>query len=317
MSARHAETSRQSGIALITVLLIVAVLTTIVGKLSFGNQVWLRQAENAANGARTAQVSRAAQVWVRTILDADDPGFDARTEAWAQQLPPLPVGGGSLSGRIEDLQGRYNLNNLVGQGGQPNELEMERFERLLNVLDLNADLAHAIADWIDADSEPNGPWGAEDGYYLGLKPAYLAANRPLTSAAELRLVRGVDMRTWRRLEPYVTALPTATPVNVNTASAIVLAAAMTNWGAARSAVGRAERWVHQALSYPARNLEAFAKEAIGSDETDRLPPGLAVASRYFEADVQVEFERLRERLLTTYVRSGGPTRILSDRRRLN
>jgi len=49
-------------------------------------------------------------------------------------------------GAIEDRQGLFNLNNVVGNVAQ--------FQRLLAVLGLPADLAPALADWTDGDSEP-------------------------------------------------------------------------------------------------------------------------------------------------------------------
>jgi general secretion pathway protein K len=83
-----------------------------------------------------------------------------------------------------------------------------------------------VADWIDADAEPTGNAGAEDSYYLALPRPYRTANRPLIQLEELYRVRGFDARRIERLRPFVTALPSRTPVNANTASLEVLAALM-------------------------------------------------------------------------------------------
>ncbi|MCB1746760.1 MAG: type II secretion system minor pseudopilin GspK [Gammaproteobacteria bacterium] len=295
---------RARGVALVTVLLIVAVLTTVVGRLSFDNQLWLRQAENAAARVEAGEVVRAAQLWIGILLERDDSQVDARTEDWARPLPPLPVGAALVTGRLEDLQGRFNLNNLVGADGAADELAVEQFERLLAVLDLDPHIAPAVVDWIDGDGEQRGPWGAEDGYYLGLSPPYVTANRRLESGAELRLVRGVDGRSWRRLAPFVTALPNSTTLNVNTARAEVLAAAMTVWGSAPGAIGRAERWWQVAASTPAPDLEAFAA-AVLDEGVEALPPGLAVNSAYFAADVVVALDRVNLARRTVYQRGGN------------
>ncbi len=315
MSVRRTDSPRaQKGVALITVLLIVAMLVAILGRLSFDNQLWLRQTSNAANSARVASLTRAAQLWIRTLLDQDDPQVDAATEMWSRPLPPLPIPGGTLSGQIYDRQGRFNLNNLVAANGEPNEIELERFKRLLAVLDLNEDLAHAAVDWIDPNTKPFGTFGAEDAYYLAQDPPYLSANRPFHALAEVRLVRGFSLRTWQRLEPHVAAMPLATAINVNTASPEVIAAAMTNWGDARAALGRAERWTNNARTFPAPDLAAFAREAIGTEQREELPPGLSVSTRFFSANILISVDGLSDRIVTLYDRGDGSSAIVSQYR---
>ncbi|MDG4553493.1 MAG: type II secretion system minor pseudopilin GspK [Candidatus Competibacter sp.] len=102
--------------------------------------------------------------------------------------------------------------------------QMQVLQRLLESLALKPELAQAIVDWIDPNLDPLFPDGAEDSDYMVLDPAYLAANRPFASVSELRLVKGVDRETYDKLAPYVRALPPGTALNVNTASAPVLAA---------------------------------------------------------------------------------------------
>lgn len=104
------------------------------------------------------------------------------------------------------------------------QIQIQTLQRLLVSLDLEPALAQAIADWIDPDSDPRFPDGAEDSDYLGLDPPYLAANRPMISVSELRLVKGVDREAYAKLAPLVCVLPSGTPLNVNTAPAPVLAA---------------------------------------------------------------------------------------------
>jgi general secretion pathway protein K len=79
-------------------------------------------------------------------------------------------------------------------------------------------IAAALRDWVDSDSEP-GIDGAEDEVYMAQAVAYLPANQPMQDVSELRTVSGVDASLYRRLLPYVCALPTQTLlVNVNTLS---------------------------------------------------------------------------------------------------
>ncbi len=100
-------------------------------------------------------------------------------------------------------------------------------QRLLELLDLDPAIADAIADWIDPDKEKRDN-GAEDGDYEGLDPPYVAANQPLTSITELRLIKGIDAAVYNKLAPYVCVLPSGTALNVNTAAPVVLAALNEN-----------------------------------------------------------------------------------------
>jgi general secretion pathway protein K len=79
-------------------------------------------------------------------------------------------------------------------------------------------------DWVDSDQNVTLPGGAEDLDYLNLsEQPYRAANRMMSSPSELRLIKGFeDPEVYRKLAPYVTALPTVTPINVNTAGPVIL-----------------------------------------------------------------------------------------------
>jgi general secretion pathway protein K len=215
----------QRGIALITVLLVVALASLTATSLASMTQFGLRRSSLLQQEQQARLYLHGAEQWAAQILNRDrgDGPVDHLDEDWARTLPPLPVEGGQVSGRLSDLQGRFNLNSLI-IGETVDEARLAVLERLLDQLGLNRGIALAIADWIDADREPRFPDGAEDSDYLTRNPAYLAANRPLTSVSELLLIRGVDGAVHARLAPLVSALPRPTPINVNTAPVEVLAA---------------------------------------------------------------------------------------------
>jgi len=316
MSARRARpAANERGVALITVLLVVAVLTAIVSRLTLSNQIWVRQVEGGMAFAQAGQAARAVQYWVGGILQRDDNDFDGRTDLWARPLPPIPVGWGEVNGRIEDMQGRFNLNNLVTDAGEADAEAVTRFRRLLQALELPPGIAQAATDWADADAQPTGGWGAEGGYYAGQQPPYLAANRPFGEAAELRLVRGVTAEVWRTLRPHVAALPQATGVNVNTATAPVLAAYMAPWGSPRRALGEAQQWTVRTDEQPFSELEGFTQAALGDGE-DNTPEGLTVTSEFFRAHTRLLFADVEYGLATLYHRTGGNAAIVRHRREI-
>jgi general secretion pathway protein K len=211
---------RQRGIALVTAVMIVAIAAAIAVQIAFAHQIWFRQMENVADRDATDWLRRGALHWASLALleDAAQNSTDHLGENWAMGLPTLPVEGGTIKVSIEDAQGRFNLNSV----GNPASLQV--LSRLLEVLRLDPQLANAVLDWIDTNSDAL-PGGAEDVDYLNLNPPYRAANRPMVSVDELRLIRGFDAKTVAVLLPYVTVLPVATnDINVNTAPPVVLAA---------------------------------------------------------------------------------------------
>jgi len=217
---------RQRGVALVTALLVVSLATVAAVAMATRLHVDVRRTGNLLHGEQAYAYALAAESWAEVILgrDANDSKIDTLAEDWATALPPIAVEGGFVSGRIEDLQGRFNVNNLVGADGKPSKPDLEYFKRLLGLLDVEPGLATALLDWIDADIDTTFPDGAEDDIYLLETPPYRAANRPLVSTSELRLVKGYSAEIIALLEPYITALPEPTALNVNTASPLLLQA---------------------------------------------------------------------------------------------
>jgi general secretion pathway protein K len=283
---------RQRGLALITAVFIVALVTTIAAYLSLGQQVWMRQAQSFLDRGQAGKVADGALQWAMHMLEDNakkNPKVDEPGQDWAQQLPPLPVEGGAVAGRIRDAQGFFNLNNLVS-GGQVNDQEARLFNRLLSNLRLDPVLAEAVIDWIDPDSSPR-PGGAEDVYYLTLQPPYRPANRPLASVDELRLVRGFTREIVETLRPHVTALPTATPININFCSAEVLAALFNN----DLTVERAKQLVEQRDD--PKDRKPFRQPGELKTRANLTPPTdttFEVKSEYFLVRIDTRFGRLTE-----------------------
>ena len=221
--------SRQNGVAIIMVLLIVALATSLAAFIATQQNLWQRQVESQIDRTQARRIGIAAIDWARAIL-ADDmrtSSIDTDKEIWASRLPAMPVENGEVTGMIEDRQGLFNLNNLV-RNGVTSTSDVAQFQRLLELLGLPTELANALADWMDADSETQYPGGAENDYYLALSHPYRAANRPLAEMGELSLVKGFDRKTIERLRPFVAVLPATGAINVNFASPEVLAAVIGN-----------------------------------------------------------------------------------------
>ena len=265
----------QRGIALVTAVMIVAIAAAIAAQIAFAHQIWFRQMENVADRGATDWLRRGALHWASLALleDAAQNSTDHLGESWAMGLPTLPVDGGTIKVSIEDAQSRFNLNSVAGK--DPTGLASLRvLQRLLEGLQLDPQLANAVVDWTDPDSEVSAG-GAEDVDYLNFNPPYRAANRPMASVDELRLVRGFDAKTVAALLPYVTVLPVASNIiNVNTASPKVLVALVDHLD-----LPTAQRIAEDRLLKPFSNLTDFtSKLPAGS-----TPPaaGMSLKTDYF------------------------------------
>lgn len=220
----------QRGVAAITAILIVAVAASAATLMLSQQSAMLDQTALIEARTQADLYARAGIDWTRGILLQDQLGggaYDGLDEDWAQPMAALPVERAIVSGAITDEQGKFNLNNLVS-GNVKSLPDVQAFQRLLASLNLSPDLADAVVDWIDIDSDLSGPAGAEDPYYLSLAKPYRASNGPMVQVEELYRVRGFDAATVAKLKPYVSALRDTAPtkVNVNTASDVVLMALM-------------------------------------------------------------------------------------------
>jgi general secretion pathway protein K len=269
----------------------------------------VRLTGNLVHGEQAYAYGLAAESWARVILRRDglQSDHDSLDEDWATALPPIEVEGGQVSGRIEDLQGRFNINNLAMKDGKDSEADVAYFRRLLEILQLEPSLTDALLDWIDADINVRFPDGAEDENYLLGSIPYRTANRLLVSTSELRLVAGFDQNAVRLLEPYVTALPQRTIINVNTASPVVLLAMnkdLTPSDAEALIAGRGE------TGYP--TVQAFmGQDALAGRE---LAEPVAVRSNYFLVHTDVMVGEGQAHLESLVARDKGKTRVLSRTR---
>ena len=228
-----ARIAKQGGVALITALLVIALVTSAAVAMASRQQLDIRRTANTLQRDQAYVYAMGAEIMARAVLAKDDPQKDHKKENWGQSGVSIPFEGGLLTGTLEDIQGRFNLNNVV-KNNAVNPPDVERLKRLLAILKGNSpsdgevwknaepgDLANAVLDWIDADDNVS-PSGAEDGDYLQTERPYRAANAPMAATSELLLVRGFTAAIYREVAPYVTALAEYTKINVNTAKLEVL-----------------------------------------------------------------------------------------------
>ena len=292
---------RQSGLALVTVLLIVALATTAAAYMSLGQEVWIRQSQMLIDRAQGEAVRWGALNWAAEILieDAKDNKTDSEEDDWNKALPPLSVEGGMVTGEIKDAHARFNLNSIV-RNGKPSRLDLGIYRRLLENQGLDPDLADALVDWLDPDSTVR-PNGAEDLEYLSVAPPlspYRAANQALQTVDELRLVRGYNGEIITKIRPYVTALPEATTININTAEEAVLQVLL--YPLTESAIKDfTKERPYKTAAKAIQRLKKLAPEQEFSITT------LGVQSTYFEVRIATQFGRFERGSVALLERKPG------------
>ncbi len=238
---------KQNGMALLTVLFILVLLSTLAVYTAEDENIAIRRAENQRDAEQARQVALAGEQWVISALKRDmlaaPQNVDYPGDEWALlESQSVEIEDGQMAVQAQDESGKFNLNNLVMgkeiQNAATSTPDMvispwyRYFTRLLNAVGLDEELADAVVDWVDEGDERTDPNGAEDSVYATADPPYLAANQPFSSVAELSLVVGFGEQEVAALSPYVSALPVLagrtagqfqfTRVNVNTAPDLVL-----------------------------------------------------------------------------------------------
>jgi general secretion pathway protein K len=299
----------QRGVALIMAVLIVALATMLAVSVASEGYMDQRRTSTVLILDQAYELGLGAEALAADTLnkDAKDTTIDTPNEGWATLIVlPVDDGIGEIKGNLEDLQGRFNLNNLLDSNGLKNVSAIKQFERLLALLEIDPKWATTTVDWIDSDTSPEAS-GAEDSIYAGQSPAYLTANMVITRASELMSQVGMEISTFRKLEPYVVALPNNTSLNVCTASALVLdSLATTKQQYSTDMTTFAENRANGC--YP--KLQDILRDFKGDPDFDQRAlinnSYLVESSNYFRANILVSIGSVELAMYSVLSRSGNP-----------
>jgi len=218
--------SKQKGLALITVLFIFALVSLLAVSMQKRQVMSMAQASATINRTQAMLLAVSAEDVAKAFLKLDgkrdkDQGqeWDGAVELWNNPVT-MELSGAEVFINIRDLQGLFNLNSL--SPGDSAEAARQRFERLLNSLSLPASasptaIAADTKEWLDTDSSASNT-------YQNLTPSYSASGMAFSHPSELLLLESVDRETYLLIEPYVTALPESTALNINTTHEHILQA---------------------------------------------------------------------------------------------
>jgi len=315
----------QQGIALITALLIVTLATTAAVTITAQLQREIRRGGNILHHDQAYMYAIAAEDFARygLKLDHDAGPTDHLNELWHVIPVSEEIEGGTLEGKLDDMQGLFNLNNLANKKA----LDQDRFTRILRNLELTPDeiqqIVPALLDWLDPDQTSELAYGAEDDYYQGLgapqKP-YLAANRLLSNLSELRLIKGfsneilqklriiavIDNETGDELPSVFTVLPETTKININTAPAEVLKSLDTKItdDIAQQIITRRDGNIHEGGDVTPFGTVADFKSYLESISVKNINvDDLSVATHYFLLNAKTTVGHTRMNLYSILLRN--------------
>ncbi|WP_336368262.1 type II secretion system minor pseudopilin GspK [Marinobacter sp. C2H3] len=306
---------RQRGVALIMVLLAMALVVMLAAGMARNLNLRVFKAGHYLAQQQGYSIALGAEAFARRILvqdyeDDKDEGaqVDSLDEVWASKSAILPLDeNGVVEVQIDDLGGRFNLNDLVTPDGQVDPVAKERFTRLLRVLGITEVSVDTLIDWIDSDEQTTSAYGAEDGQYLMEDPGYRAANQPFASVSELRLIQGMTEEIYQALRPYVAALPVSgIGINVNTAPAPVLQALHDQLN--ESAISEVLAQREQEAFGTVQDFLALPQFAgLGLKTT-----GLTVQTRFFEVVSRITYDnRVVTMVSVVFRNSEGEVRTVS------
>lgn len=310
MSSVNAK--KQRGFALLTVLLIVAMVSMVSSQMLYDQQVNISRSGYMIQQAQTTSVAFGFESWVKKGLKADlkDNKFDHLNEIWAQPLPPVKFAGGLVSGELIDLQSKINLNNVLEAEETRRTLWKQIIERSFTQTSTQSrnfnGFSDVLTDWVDKDDEAL-PYGAESATYLLENPAFRTANQALVMSSEIKVMSPFnEMLTNEFLAQtqHISTLPKTTTININTADMNTLKA-LSDWLTEEIA----KSWIEARQSEPAESVNdflSFLEQSTGfttEEISESLPAEiLSVNSQYFQLKASIELGEVSQNIYSIFYR---------------
>ncbi|MBG6222177.1 general secretion pathway protein K [Janthinobacterium sp. CAN_S1] len=310
---------RQRGVAVITALLLTALVITVVASLFWQQQVQVRSMENQRLRLQTQWAMRGMVDFARFWLRQDNPTLTAADGVWATPIEEARLDDyvdrekvdtekfdATVSGRALDAQARFNITNLVAATGGINPKQVLAYQRLLSNMKLDSSLAQATADAVlRAQPKPRTADSGSDGKTAAAPPASGGSSEPVafTQVEDLLSVPGYTPQMIEQLRDVVIILPEITGVNVNTAPAEVLAAVTMMSLSEASAL---------TLSNPRKKFVDLANFKNNIDSKQVIEDvELDVKSRYFLTVIRVRLDRAALDAVALINRKTDPQRTTS------
>jgi general secretion pathway protein K len=224
------------GVALITVMLIVALCAVLASQMTGRLILQLQRTTNLVFNQQAYWYAMGAEAFAKRVLHSSfkkDKKITHLGQQWAAGKTSYPVDFGDITGEITDLQSCLNLNALrpatskkkASSGASSASLAQNAFKELVMALNIEGVsqfdaeyMTDALTDWLDEDSSIVSAGGAEDNDYAAKEFPYLPANNYIASINELRVVEHFTPAIIGALKGYICVIPNSNlhQINVNT-----------------------------------------------------------------------------------------------------
>ena len=292
---RSKRSRKSSGLALVSVLLVVFVLVAVTGRLLSNHNLVISRHANAFEYNQALQYLLGAESMAKEALHSDylttSSKIDHLDEIWAKNIMPFELDeGGYLEVYVKDLHGCINLNNVISE---TSSTEYKTVKKLLVNLGLPIQIEDLWLDWVDKDSEVKG-LGAEDRDYASFQVPYRTPNRLVTDLSEIMLLRDITADYFALITQYACLLPDSrSQINVNTAPGEILQ--ILGEGSSLSEMNTLTE-NQRAFESPAKFLESYPK-------FQKSLSRLTTSSMYFEMHAQAKVGSTTVSLLSLMYRN--------------
>jgi general secretion pathway protein K len=301
----------QKGVALLTVLLISAIISAISIKMIANRQKQTLLTANRLIYQQAMAYAKGAESLAHMLLKKDHQmnKIDSKQDIWAQAASfdyPLP-NDGFFSGKFDDLSAKINLNLLINKNGKTNPDIYTALNLLFDKLEIDKSIINAIQDRIDKDSDVTGIGGAESDYYLSLQNSYKNSNQLMLDISELLLVRGINKDIFNKMIEYVTVLPTDSLININTVTAEVLSVMLP-----MLKQEDIETIYNEIQEKPYENINQLKNHALLKNKNPQMK-FFSVKSGYFKVNFTIFLDkiRLKRAIVLKRANNGETTTILT------
>ena len=305
MRMRKSRVARREGMALVLTVTVVALLSILV--MDFLSRTWVETATAASyrDETKALYAARSGLEAAKLLLMLQERGgqMEGFTPEMAATGMPLPVGDEYAFFSIIDESGKLDLSKLITDRGYPDERWIEYFRRLLAHLELDPNLAGAVVDWMDSDSDPRYG-GAETLYYSGLKPPYRAKNAKFDSVDELSLVKGFEPKVMARIREHVTVWSSG-KLNINTATPMALMAlddAITE--------GMVQELILTRKEKPFKAINEITKVPGFSDVFPRIALLIGVSSKHYMVKSSAMINETSKAVIAVYMTTASSANTL-------
>lgn len=315
---------KQRGTAIITALFIMALVVIAATTIALRLELNISHTELSVSSNQMAVARQSAIEWSRLEL-----AKIINDKSVSTPVEPLEfnetIDSIAINAEIIDAQQRFNINLLqrTSQNFQDakNEPIMIAFQRLIQSVDkrVTKERAQTIAFQIANEMRAANPYAnrmpkvlerfksikfienLERDVSSRTSRSYASLYHPAVSISEIRSVRGVNQSLFNKLKPYLVALPSMTPININTAPLPII-----NMLHDQLTLESTQLLINERNSKrPFKNINEFLALPIAKSMGLKNPLNLPVTvrSQYFLMTVELKRDQFQQRwLVLTQIR---------------